>query len=47
MKRIEDRGDFIDRLMPDLTENITSTIITGASSIRDYSYGYSRSVIYS
>lgn len=39
MKRIEDRGDFVDRLTPDLTENITSKITTGASGICDYSYG--------
>lgn len=39
MKTIEDRGDFVDRLTPDLTENITFTVITETSSIYDYSYG--------
>lgn len=47
MERMEERGDFVDRLTPELKENITSTITAGASGMYDYSHRCSRRLTYS
>lgn len=44
MERMEERGDFVDRLTPELKENITSTISAGASGMYDSFDRCSRSV---
>ena len=46
-ERMEERGDFVDRLTPELKEKITFTVSAGASGMYDCSYCCSRRVEYS